>query len=228
MMLGGLGAGRGPLDNVPEPFKIVLAICGCCLYLAVLGALVWAGWVMWDSYDRGAGVPDGSLAPCGSKDLIWWFMFSAFAYSMAVPCCSMYGAICCCPMYVFYIMIIGAVTILSLNVYLAISGTWIWQHMSPTCAEGYEEDFPDLLFIFHVYIILLYIGLACVTLWIIVFAAVTYGGFISRLPPSHPVRSFFEPVVGGFRLSSYEPIVSNSGSGGESGEGGGAHRDRDA
>ena len=90
-------------------------------------------------------------------------------------------------------------------------GMWMWQNMPADCEHQYETDFPDLLFLFHVFVIGVGLTLILGVLFLILVGVVIVHATGSRqLPRDNPVRMFFDPITDAVSTSwGYMPILND-------------------
>jgi hypothetical protein len=166
--------------------------------------VVWVIWVMYDSYVRGAT----DVSACVPEHDIWWFIIWAYLWGIIVGCgrgiadLSVNVALSVNQSDATTVMwwkggmlLFTFLAQLVLMTAVSIWGYTMWTTMPGSCESVYENKYPDLLFVFHLYVILFVICLFAYLALIIFLAIMVYFGVIRNLPPDHPLRAVVDPVT---------------------------------
>eukprot|EP00802_Teleaulax_amphioxeia_P026282 Tamp_27313.p1 GENE.Tamp_27313~~Tamp_27313.p1 ORF type:complete len:235 (-),score=28.40 Tamp_27313:156-836(-) len=191
--------------------------CLCCFVVAIMTFVVWVIWVMYDSYVRGAT----DVSACVPEHDIWWFIIWAYLWGIIVGCgrgiadLSVNVALSVNQSDATTVMwwkggmlLFTFLAQLVLMTAVSIWGYTMWTTMPGSCESVYENKYPDLLFVFHLYVILFVICLFAYLALIIFLAIMVYFGVIRNLPPDHPLRAVVDPVADVVNMASYTPILS--------------------
>jgi hypothetical protein len=160
-------ASASTMSFVTSPVFLGIYMCGvcaCCVSFVVI--MVWVCWTLVDTYQRGV-----TEIGCAEQFGIWWFLIGMYLVAIAMTCgrgCADAGTTVALQfsnaelqtivMWKGFMLLLAYLMQLVFMVVFIAWGTWMWQNMPPRCTARYERDFPDLLLLFHVYVIMLWIG----------------------------------------------------------------------
>mmetsp|Transcript_48816 Transcript_48816/g.97835 ORF Transcript_48816/g.97835 Transcript_48816/m.97835 type:complete len:209 (-) Transcript_48816:130-756(-) len=175
-------ANSGAMSSV----ALILGCCGLCLVitvLAVYGALVY---VVLESQSAGA-------VACSSEANIWVYCLTMI---IVLPILSCLFTVLSTLANAKYLMAIPNV----LGAIVAIWGILLWVNMSKQCEAFYTEEFPTLLFLFYVLVILTVASIAAALCsfccMIVLLAASVSGGsktpHFDDIPDSAPEQTGYQ------------------------------------
>lgn len=134
---------------------ITAACCCCALAVFAIALCIWIFWVLYDTYTRGV-----TEIPCAEDSGIWWYIVLMYIVSLAMT------SVHTCMTVVLtlrkdsmdaktFVEVRRAVFLVqcaSYTIYIVgfiVWGMFMWQRMPAECTAQYEQEFPDLLLLFH-------------------------------------------------------------------------------
>ena len=146
------------LARMDRNLLAIAAGCCCCIVMLLLIAplFIWVWWVMYDTYTRGV-----TEISCAHEYGIWEYLILLFFVGLAMSNLRTLSDI----VMTFRSGSMDAQTIVKWRgviflvswtastivlVWFISWGTRMWQRMPAECTVQYEQEFPDLLLLFHI------------------------------------------------------------------------------
>merc|ERR1712216_480516 len=148
--------GHNPMEGMGVGLLLCLACCLCIFVTIVIAYFIWAVVTIFDTADAYA-------VPCAEDSNIWVFSMAFVIVAPVLGCCvSIIQAILRSVdnNAMFFMQFIpGCITLV-----LSVWGVLLWANMTEQCHHFYEAEYPNLLLLFKISVILgviSFVGVLC-------------------------------------------------------------------